>query len=56
MGDNDDDNGTDAKQTLKQTRNPHPDAAENASLPGWLYTLNSFLERAFTEADRATGC
>ena len=41
---------------LKQTATPRPDPAESAGPSGWLHALNSFLERAFTEADRATGC
>jgi hypothetical protein len=40
----------------KQTPNPHPDPAESNGPTGWLYALNSFLERAFLEADRDTGC
>ena len=40
----------------KQTPNPLPDPAESDGPPGWLYALNSFLERAFLEADRDTGC
>jgi hypothetical protein len=40
----------------KQTPNPRPDLAESAGPTGWLDALNSFLERAFLEADRDTGC
>lgn len=29
---------------------------ESAGPTGWLYGLNAFLERAFREADRDTGC
>lgn len=39
-----------------QASNRRPGPAESGGRAGWLYTLNSFLERAFTEADRATGC
>ncbi len=35
---------------------PTPDPAESDGPTGWLYALNSFLERAFLEADRDTGC
>ena len=48
----DDSNGTHPKQTP----NPRPDPAESNGPTGWLYALNSFLERAFLEADRDTGC
>ena len=39
-----------------QKPDPRPVPAQGAPPAGWLYALNSFLERAFTEADRATGC
>ena len=39
----------------RKAPDPGPQA-ESAPLPRWLYSLNSFLERAFLEADRATGC
>ena len=48
----DDANSTDPKQT-PDTR---PDPVESDSPTGWLYALNSFLEHAFLEADRDTGC
>jgi hypothetical protein len=40
----------------KQSPYPRPDPAESAGPIGWLVALNSFLERAFLEADRDTGC
>lgn len=40
----------------EQTPNPRTDPAESAEPTGWLYALNSFLEHAFLEADRDTGC
>jgi hypothetical protein len=52
MGYSDDGNSTDPKRTP----NPRPDATEIAGPAGWLYTLNSFLERAFLKADVDTGC
>jgi hypothetical protein len=48
----DDSNGTDPKQTP----DPHPEPAESAGSTGWLYALNSFLERAYLKADVDTGC
>lgn len=48
----DDSNGTDPKQAPK----PRPDPAGSPRPSGWLEALNSFLERAFREADRDTGC
>jgi hypothetical protein len=48
----DDDDSTDPKQTPS----PRPDRGESDGPTGWLYALNSFLERAFREADRDTGC
>jgi hypothetical protein len=39
-----------------QTPNQRQDPSESAGPAGWVHALNSFLERAFTEADRATGC
>ena len=33
-----------------------PDPADNDGPTGWLYALNSFLERAFLKADVDTGC
>jgi hypothetical protein len=52
MNYSDDSNGTDPKQTPT----PRPEPAESAGLTGWLYALNSFLERAFLKADVDTGC
>lgn len=52
MSYSDDSDSTDPKQTP----NAHPDPAESAVPTGWLHALNSFLERAFLEADRDTGC
>jgi len=52
MSNSDDSDGTDPKQTP----NPRPDPAESAGPTGWLYALNSFLERAFLKADVDTGC
>jgi len=40
----------------EQTPNPRPDPAESAGPTGWLYALNSCLERAFLKADVDTGC
>jgi hypothetical protein len=40
----------------KQTPDPRPDPTESAGPTGWLYALNSFLERAFLKADVDTGC
>ena len=40
----------------RQTPNPRPDPTEIGGPTGWLYALNSFLERAFLDADRDTGC
>jgi hypothetical protein len=40
----------------EQTPNPLSDPAESAGPTGWLYALNSFLERAFLKADVDTGC
>ena len=40
----------------KLTTDPRPAPAESASPTGWLYALNSFLERAFLKADVDTGC
>jgi hypothetical protein len=48
----DDSNGTDPKQTP----DPRPEPAESAGYTGWLYALNSFLERAYLKADVDTGC
>jgi hypothetical protein len=48
----DDGNRTDPKQTPA----PRPDPAESAGPTGWVYALNSFLERAFLNADVDTGC
>lgn len=52
MSYSDDRNGTDPKQTP----NSRPDLAESAGPTGWVYALNSFLERAFLKADVDTGC
>jgi len=52
MNYSDDSNSTDPKKTPS----PHPDPAESGEPAGWLNALNSFLERAFLEADRDTGC
>jgi hypothetical protein len=49
-------NSTDPNQTPKRTPNPSPDPAENAGATGWLNALNSFLERAYLQADVDTGC
>ena len=48
----DDINGTDPQQTP----DPGPEPAEGDGPPGCLYSLNSFLERAFLKADVDTGC
>lgn len=48
----DDGNSTDPKQTP----NPRSEPAESDGPTGWLYALNSFLERAFLKADVDTGC
>jgi hypothetical protein len=40
----------------KLTTDPRPAPAESAGPTGWLYVLNSFLERAFLKADVDTGC
>ena len=40
----------------KQTADPRPDPAQGDGTAGWLYALNSFLEHAFLDADRDTGC
>lgn len=40
----------------ERTPDPLPEPAESARPAGWLDALNSFLERAFLEADRDTGC
>lgn len=48
----DDCNGADPKKPPP----PRPGTAESDRPAGWLVALNSFLERAFLEADRATGC
>lgn len=48
----DDINGTDPQQTP----DPRHEPAEGDMPPGWLYSLNSFLERAFLKADVDTGC
>ena len=40
----------------EQTPNPRTDPAESSDPIGWLYALNSFLERAFLKADVDTGC
>ncbi len=45
---------TDPKQTPSPS--PHPDPPERNGPPGWMYALNSFLERAFLKADVDTGC
>ena len=47
-----DSDGTDAKEVPNRS----PDTAEDRGPARWLYALNSFLESAFLEADRATGC
>ena len=52
MSDSDDSNGAETKQTP----DPRPDRVESPTPTGWMHELNTFLERAFTEADRATGC
>jgi hypothetical protein len=40
----------------KLATDPSPAPAESAGPTGWLYVLNSFLERAFLKADVDTGC
>ncbi len=52
MNYSDDSDSTDPKQAQKA----RPDPAESDGPTGWLYALNSFLEHAFLEADRDTGC
>ena len=52
MSKSDDSNRADPEQIP----NPRPDPAESAGPTGWLYALNSFLERAFLKADVDTGC
>jgi hypothetical protein len=52
MKSSDDRNGAEPKRTP----DPRRDTTESAASVGWLYALNAFLERAFTEADLATGC
>lgn len=52
MGYCNDSNSTDPKQTP----DPRPAPAESDAPAGWLYALNSFLERAFLKADVDTGC
>jgi hypothetical protein len=52
MNYSDDCNGTDPKQAP----NPRPVPTESDGPTGWLYALNSFLERAFLKADVDTGC
>jgi len=44
--------GTDRKENPDRS----PERAETRVPPRWLETLNSFLERAYLEADRDTGC
>jgi hypothetical protein len=39
-----------------QVPDPRPEQGESVVPAGWPAALNSFLERAFLEADRATGC
>ena len=36
--------------------NPGSDLTEQARTPGWLDRLNAFLDRAYLQADRDTGC
>jgi hypothetical protein len=52
MKDRDDSNGAGPVQ-IPDSR---PLPAEIAGPAGWLYALNSFLERAFLKADVDTGC
>jgi hypothetical protein len=52
MSRSDDSNST----VPKQTPDPRPDRTESSGPAGWLYALNSFLERAFLKADVDTGC
>ena len=52
MSYSDDSNGDETKQTS----DPRPEQVEIPAPTGWMHELNTFLERAFTEADRATGC
>lgn len=52
MNFSDDSNNTDPKQAPS----PRPDRANSAGPTRWLYALNSFLERAFRQADVDTGC
>ena len=49
--------GEESDNTVQnQTPDPRPDPTERAGPTGWLYALNSFLERAFLKADVDTGC
>lgn len=52
MSYSDDSNSTDPKQAPT----PRSEPAESAGPTGWLYALNSFLERAFLKEDVDTGC
>jgi len=54
MSYSDDSNSADPKQTPNPR--PDPEPVESAGHTGWLYALNSFLERAFLKADVDTGC
>jgi hypothetical protein len=40
----------------EQASNPGSDLAGQKPAPGWLDALNSFLERAYQQADVETGC
>jgi hypothetical protein len=46
----------DSNSEPKQAPNSDPNPMENDAHTGWLYALNAFLEGAFLEADRDTGC
>ena len=45
-----------SSNVTKLTPDPSPDLAESPGPAGWLDVLNTFLERAYLEADRNTGC
>ena len=40
----------------EKASNPSPDLTGQVAAPSWLDALNSFLERAYQQADVETGC
>ncbi len=41
---------------LEEAANPGTDLMKKTKAPGWLEALDAFLDRAYLQADRETGC